>query len=244
MIADLRAVVWKEVKEMAERPGGGRGGWVSLLVVVGVVGVFLPLRVGVRFFNVFQSLGLVMLPVPLIAAVIADSFAGERERHTLETLLASPLSDRAILFGKIAAAVVYGWGISMLTLLVSLVTVNLKYGQGRLLLFSAPAGAGVVLASFLMGLLMASIGVLVSLRASTVRQAQQTLSVGFLVVMFGGIFGLRALPFDLPAWLSRTAATTGAMALILAGAGIFLLVDLAVLGAAMARFRRSRLALD
>ena len=56
---------------------------------------------------------------------VADSFAGERERHTLETLLASRLPDRAILFGKVLAAVGYGWVLVMLMLVLSLVTVNL-----------------------------------------------------------------------------------------------------------------------
>ena len=37
--------------------------------------------------------------------MIADGIPGERERHTLETLLASRLSDRSILLGKVMAAV-------------------------------------------------------------------------------------------------------------------------------------------
>jgi ABC-type Na+ efflux pump permease subunit len=41
--------------------------------------------------------------------MITDSIAGERERQTLETLLASRLPDRAILLGKVAAITLLGW---------------------------------------------------------------------------------------------------------------------------------------
>jgi ABC-2 type transport system permease protein len=103
---------------------------------------------------------------------------------------------------------------------------------------------GVLLLSLMGGLLVASAGVLVSLRASTMRQAQQALSMSLLVLVFGGIFGFRSLPREWHAWLNRTVATSGEMTVVLAGAGVLLLIDLAILGAAMARFRRSRLILD
>jgi ABC-2 type transport system permease protein len=244
MIADLRTVLWKELREIVRQSSGRRGGRTSMLVFVGLMGIFMPLQAGVKFLDGGQLTVLVVLPVALIAAVIADAFAGERERNTLETLLASPLSDRAILFGKIAAAVVWGWGTALLSMLLGLVTVNLKYGQGKLLMFSVQAGVSTVLMSLLVGLLMASAGVLVSLRASTVRQAQQTLSLSFVVLMFGGIFAVRNLPREWLAWLNRTVATTGEMTLILAGAAILLLIDLLIVGTAMARFQRSRLILD
>jgi ABC-2 type transport system permease protein len=244
MMADVVTVLWKELKEIPRQSSGRRGGPMNILVVIGLIGVFLPLQAGVKFLNPSQLGVIVVLPVMLILAVIADSFAGERERHTLETLLASPLSDRAILFGKIAAAVGWGWGISMLSLVLGLITVNLKFGQGKLLMFAPETAVAVVLGSLLGGIFMASAGVLVSLRSSTVRQAQQTLSLSFLVLIFAGVFGIRALPRDWLLWLSRVVVTTGEMTLIFSAAGIVLLIDLAILGAAMARFQRSRLILD
>ncbi len=183
MMADVGTVLWKELKEIPRQSSGRRGGPVSILVVIALIGVFVPLQAGVKFLNPSQLGVIVVLPVMMILAVIADSFAGERERHTLETLLASPLSDRAILFGKIAAAVGWGWGISMLSLALGLVTVNLKFGEGKLLMFAPDTALAVVLGSLLGGIFMASAGVLVSLRASTVRQAQQTLSMSFLVLI-------------------------------------------------------------
>lgn len=132
----------------------------------------------------------------------------------------------------------------MVCLLLGLVTVNLKFGQGKLLMFAPATAIAVVLGSLLGGIFMASAGVLVSLRASTVRQAQQTLSLSFLVLIFGAVFGIRALP---QAWLlgmSRFIVNTGEITLACVAAGVVALIDLAILGAAMARFQRSRLILD
>ncbi len=49
------------------------------------------------------------LPVTLAGVMIIDSIAGERERQTLETLLASRLSERAIVLGKVVAITLLGW---------------------------------------------------------------------------------------------------------------------------------------
>ncbi|ALU12712.1 hypothetical protein EYM_06685 [Ignicoccus islandicus DSM 13165] len=43
-----------------------------------------------------------------VVAFISDSIAGERERKTLETLLASPINRRNVVIGKLAAVVVLG----------------------------------------------------------------------------------------------------------------------------------------
>ena len=71
-----------------------RGGRFSLVILVGVFGVFLPLQSGAEWV---QSPATVFywgwVPLMLVGGAVADSFAGERERHTLETLLASRLPD-------------------------------------------------------------------------------------------------------------------------------------------------------
>lgn len=59
-----------------------------------------PLMVGVL---------LASLPLVLSAILIVESLAGERKRRTLEMLLASRLSEQAILLGKMSAAIVLGW---------------------------------------------------------------------------------------------------------------------------------------
>src|SRR5499427_4944934 len=46
-----------------------------------------------------------VVPVPLTPAVAADSFVGERERFSLEPLLATPLATTQVLLGKLTASV-------------------------------------------------------------------------------------------------------------------------------------------
>lgn len=246
MIADILTLMWKEVKEMPYLRGGLRGGKMGLLIFIGVFGIFMPLQSGPEFVS--SPIALIYwawVPFLMVSSVIADSFAGERERHTLETLLASRLSDRAILFGKIAAAIVYGWGLTLGCILLGLVTVNIAHGKGHLLLYPVPIAIGIVVLPFLLSWLASGMGVLVSLRASTVRQAQQAFSIGFLV-LFIPLFLIPALPED---WKMRIAqavmATNFNVNILLAiVTAIIALLDIGLVAAAMARFKRARLILD
>ncbi len=47
-----------------------------------------------------------VIPVALTPAVAADSFVGERERASLEPLLATPVTPRQVLFGKLVSATI------------------------------------------------------------------------------------------------------------------------------------------
>lgn len=86
MIADISTVLWKEWKEILSE-GRGRGK-VSVLILVGVVGIILPWQIGRTWIESPMVLAYwAWVPMFLVMPVIADSFAGERERHTLETLL-------------------------------------------------------------------------------------------------------------------------------------------------------------
>jgi ABC-2 type transport system permease protein len=243
MIADVVTVMWKEWKEILLQ-GGRRGTW-NLLLFVGIFGLFMPWQFGRTW--VTSPISLVYwawVPLFLVTVVIADSFAGERERHTLETLLASRLPDRAILLGKVGTAVVYGWGLAMVSMLVGLVTVNVLHGHGELLLYSPGVGVSIVILSLLAAGLAAGAGVLISLRASTVRQAQQTLSFVIMAVLFVPIYGVQALPLEIRKRIVEAFAQAGATQTILSVMLILTLMDIGVLAAAMARFQRARLILD
>ncbi len=245
MIADITTIIWKEAREMFHQGGRFRGGWLGMLIFVGVFGIFMPLQSGRLWVE--SPIGLAYwawVPFLLVSSVIADAFAGERERHTLETLLASRLSDRAILFGKIAAAISYGWGFTMLSMLLSLVTINLVHGQGELLLYPLPIGIGIVGISFLIAWLASGLGTLISLRAATVRQAQQTFSTGFFVIFIP----LLLIPMLPDAWKQRLAqwlmAAPDITSILLVLGMILLVLNIALLSLAMARFQRARLILD
>ncbi|MGE5198158.1 MAG: ABC transporter permease [Rhodospirillaceae bacterium] len=245
MIGDVLVVAWKEWRELLQVGGSYRGGRFSLAILVAVFGVFLPFQSGAQWV---QSPATAFywgwVPLMLVGGAVADSFAGERERHTLETLLASRLPDAAILLGKILAAVAYGWGLVLVMLLMSLITVNLTARTGPLLLFPWRFAVGAPLLALLGAGLAATAGVLVSLRAATVRQAAQTLNVGVLLLIFIPVLGVQALP---DAWKAQAGAwiiTVGVDGLLWLAAGLLGLLDLSLLAAAFARFRRARLVLE
>jgi ABC-2 type transport system permease protein len=244
-MGDVLTVAWKEWREIILLGGSLRGGRVSLFVLLGVFGVFLPFQSGAEWVTSPATLfywG--WLPLMLVAGVVADSFAGERERHTLETLLASRLPDRAILFGKILAAITYGWGIVMAMLLLSLVTVNVTVREGHLLLFPWRFAVGAPLLAWLGAGLAATAGVLVSLRAATVRQAAQTLNIGILLLILIPALAAQALP---DAWKAQAGAwlmSEGVDGVLWTTAAALAVLDLLLLAAAIGRFRRSRLILD
>jgi ABC-2 type transport system permease protein len=239
VIADIGTVMWKEWKELISSRGSRSK--LLILIFVALLGILFPLQTGPSWVD-SPALLFVWIWVPLfmVSSVVADSFAGERERHTLETLLASRLSDRAILFGKLAAAIAYGTGITWLSVLVGLITVNVAHGQGHLLLFSAPLGLGIAGLSLLGAALSACGGVLVSLRATSARQAQLTLTIAMMVLLFGLILGLEALPASVVTGL----AAAGEVQVIVIAGLVLIALDAVLLLLAMARFQRARLILD
>ena len=239
MMTDIWTVMWKEWQELLQ---GGDRGRLGLLLFLGVFGVFMPLQMGRGWVkSPVMPLAAVWVSLFLVTTVVADSFAGERERHTLETLLASRLPDRAILLGKVGAAVTYGWGVTLIGLLISLVTVNVVHRGSGLLLFPTTVGLGAVILSLLSAGLAAGVGVLVSLRASSVRQAQQAMSVTLMALIFGVAFGAQALPVAWKVRLARMLAGMDATQALGVSAVVLALLDMGLLAAAMRRFRRGRL---
>ena len=246
MIQDILTVTWKEIKELLFQRGRFRGGMVGMLVFVGVFGVMMPLQSGPDWVD--SPIGLVYwgwIPFLLVSSVVADSFAGERERHTLETLLSTRLSDQAILFGKIASALAYGWGLTLFSAFLSVITVNIAFAnaEGRLLLYPLGTAAAIILLSFLVSGLSAGLGVIVSLRAATVRQAQQTFSIAFFI-LFIPLFLIPALPEELKMKIFILASEINVNTLIIGIMIVLFIVDLAVAWVAIARFKRARLILD
>ncbi len=249
MIRDMWTIVWKELKELIVARAGHPFTSVLLAVCLVTFAVVMPWwwgRAWLQDPRVFWVW--VLLPIPLVITAAAESFAGERERHTLETLLASPLSDRAILTGKIVAAALYGWITSLAVLLISLITVNFVHATGTFLLYSPGMGAGILTFGLLASLLTACMGVLVSLRVTTVRQAQLTLTLilvllGFVLAAIGAV-SLHLLPNALRMQLASGLFAPPVMLRLTSLALPLLLVDAALYIAASNCFRRNQLLAD
>ena len=135
----------------------------------------------------------------LSASTSAESCAGERERHPLETLLASRLPDRAILFGKLLTSILFGWGMTLLLLIVSLMVVNLLDGKGGFQNYQPGILWMDILASMLMSGFVSSLGIVISLRSATVQAASQSI----MLMLFLPFMLLQAVVFLLPAFLPR-----------------------------------------
>jgi len=240
---DVGTVVWKEWMELIARSTQSRS---DTLKTIGVVAVILGIVVWRSSFLV-QNLGVLTVPsfilLQLLGGLMVDSFAGERERHTLETLLATRLSDLSILVGKITAGVVLAWGLMATTVALGVATAYLRneWRQPQVSI----TDLGVILFFYLLlCLVMACSGVLVSLRAPTVRQAVQTLTWSFMAVFFLAIFGWAKLPLDWRAALMRFLSGGNLARTEIIGAAFLVFVIVALFGAARLRFQRARLILD
>lgn len=245
MIQDVLTVAGKELREILTLGGDTRGrGKLSLLILVLIFGIVIPIQNGRDW--VTSPMNIMVwgwMPFLWVSGIVADLFAGERERHTLEALLATRLSDQSILFGKLLAALTYGFTLTWVIMIASLITVNIGFRDGGLLFYPLEMFAGALVFSILISGLSACIGVLVSLRAGSVRQAQQAMSAGMLVLF---------LPFMLIQFIPRTwleaignvvenvqpVQVAIWLALLLLG------VELILIAIARRLFQRSRLILD
>ncbi|HWR54481.1 MAG TPA: ABC transporter permease [Bryobacteraceae bacterium] len=246
MIDDILTIVRKELWEMIVQRSSLRSGIIrSLVLPLLILGVWLPIQSGPEWIT--ESFGPLLwtwFPVFVVSSMICDAFAGERERHTLETLLASRLSDSAILYGKIAGAMAYGWGLTVAGVVLSVVTVNVTHWQGHVLMFETQALVGMLLLSLLASAMASGAGVLLSLRAKSVRDAQQTLSIALMVLFFGIGFGAKSLPAAWQKWIFQFFLGANLVATGIAVALVLLAIDAALILAARARFQRAKLALD
>lgn len=240
-----RTMAWKELREllMAEgRPAAQMA--IAGLLDLGV-GIAVPLFVGLGFgLNgwpaVLATLGGVAAfcafmgflgPMPLIG----DAFAGERERHTLETLLAGPLADGAIVRGKMLAQYALVAGHVLVVTVAASVTAIVLFGMEALALVPAALVGGGLAAAFTASFII-GLGTLISLRAPTVKKAQERLGYAMIPIFF--------LPSLAPTFLRTAGDEMSTVALVAVSA----LVPAAVLVGAIvgnvlvfARFQRDRL---
>jgi ABC-2 type transport system permease protein len=239
MMSDIWTVIWRERKTLFRYRGSRLRTVLSILVPVVMVAVYFPWQTE-DWADSYVSLFSAVVPMMMVLLTVPDSFAGERERHTLGTLLATRLPDRAILFGKLAVSVAVGFWMMLGVLALALVTANTAHWDGQVHFYSVTVllvdlGFGLLLA-----ILIAGAGVLISLRASTVQEAQQLLGAAVMTPPI--LLGLLALLLserigDAVEGIGATQAVLIVMAaLAVAGAGLVI--------AATARFRRARLILD
>ena len=175
----------------------------------------------------------VALPLMVALTIACDSFAGEKERKTLEALLYTPTTDWELLLGKLLSAWLPALGITWGGFLLYTVTANLAAWpvMGRLFF---PTTVWVILAVWVAPA-MAALGlgamVLISSRARTFQEATgpavMVILPGLMLLGSGVLGGMYS-----SAWV---------MALL--GLGLWI-IDAALLWFGRRRFQRTKLALE
>jgi ABC-2 type transport system permease protein len=242
MTSDLLTVIRKESIELLHLRGSARGTLMITVLPILILGITFPLQFGREWARSPVTLiAWAWIPLLFTTTIIADSIAGERERHTLETLLASRLPDRAILFGKLLTSMLYGITITALIVFTGLITVNIAHFDEGIIL----PDPRYLLAGLAVGILgtgfASSAGILISLRAATVRQAQQTLSFGIIIVAVLPGLLVNVLPVELKTRILGSLNTIDVTRAGLAVAVFFLLLDGTLVALAVRRFRRTKL---
>lgn len=166
------------------------------------------------------------LLVPLVVATViaADSFAGERERGTLESLLHTPTSDAELFVGKLAVAWIPATAVGLVGFVVYSALANaLGYAAVGHLFFPTPMW---LVLAFWVAPAVTTLGlvliVTVSSRVSNLQSAHQIGSLiilPFVLVVVGYVTGGTMLSIS-------TVMLVGLMVWILAAAGLVLGVRL------------------
>lgn len=159
-----------------------------------------------------------------------DAVAGERERHTLATLAATPLGDAAIVWGKSLAMTAVGCTVAAAAGLVIWIALAILYaGIGMAWgLLAIPLG---ILATAVPAFCLACMAMAISTRARTVKDAGQRLAFVMMPIM---------LLWPVVSFAAAVDSLWAKVALVAAPAAVGLLFLLGPL-LVFVRFRRHRL---
>jgi ABC-2 type transport system permease protein len=246
MREDILNVMWKESKGLLRYSSSRWKAVVILLTPIALFGILIPIQFRDEWLTTGWSVAVAIItPLMLITTTIAESFAGERERHTLETLLASRLPDRAVLLGKLFVSILFGWGMTLLLLFVSMLVVNMLDWDGRFRIYQPIILGSNLLTSLLMSGLVANLGILISLRSATVQSAAQTI----MLMLFMPLMLLQAVVFLIPSFLPKDTVRAfldrlNFTNILLAVLAILLVANIALFLGALGRFKRSKLILS
>lgn len=184
-----------------------------------IVGFLEDASLAVRLIP-FGALLVGFLPASFSLIAALESFVGERERNSLETLLAMPLSDAELYLGKLLAALLTPLVASLAAMQIY---VGLLLGFMPELYFGTmtlPRLLLLILLVCCMALVMVSGAVVISAHISTVRAAN--LMSSFILVPMAGVMQLAAFWIINERWsqLWLIAAALGALAALLVRAGM------------------------
>lgn len=242
-------VLRKEWREVIRQPRGSWSArsWHTDLATYALLGTWIGTQgagESLRLAGVLAALG-------MLASVMhgLDGFAGERDRHTLETLYTLALPEGAIALGKAAAALAFG-SVMMLAAFAGS-GIGAWVAGASWVGTSGPAGIALLAAAGFVAA-AAMVAVTVSFRSPTLRKAQQTFMTLFIVLIVSFFVLAFGLPTYAPevlrhAWVVRAFSWIGALSTgngVLAFLGFIVLLNLGLLVLLLRTCRRERAVLE
>jgi ABC-type Na+ efflux pump permease subunit len=145
----------------------------------------IVVMLGIMFAPMF-----LIMPLMFASTIAAESFAGERERKTIEALLYTPASDADLFMGKLTAAAVPSIGITWISFLVYTLILNLvPYTTFQRFWFPLPTWWPLIFwITPALAILSIAVTVLISARVPNFQGAYQLSSslVILVVALFAG----------------------------------------------------------
>ena len=145
----------------------------------------IVVMLGIMFAPMF-----LIMPLMFASTIAAESFAGERERKTIEALLYTPASDADLFVGKLTAAAVPSIGITWVSFLVYTLILNLMpYATFQRLWFPLPTWWPLIFwITPALAILSIAVTVLISARVQNFQGTYQLSSslVILVVALFAG----------------------------------------------------------
>ena len=238
---------WEDIKSTLFSYHKLQGGIIPIILFCVAFGIYEPLKIGPDWLQspvMVFSLA-VLIPFIVIGSISPYSFVGERERGTLEPLLVTPVSDQAILFGKIGVAVFYGWGVTLVNLLLGMGSINIIFNTGKFLLYPPGIVVPTLILSLLFSILVAIIGTNSSFYAKTILDAQRNLvTMLFLPLVLPAFFAGPFMPEEWRSLIIRIIANSGAPNLFLILIAPLFIVNGIFMVFAFTRFHRKLLMLE
>lgn len=155
----------------------------------------LELAVAELVLNFILPVFFLMIPVMAASIMAATSFVGEKEKHTLETLLYCPLSVKQIFRSKVMAAFLLSMTVSLISFCTMMVTIEVEAGllMGSILVPGASWLIILLILSPAISLIAVTLIVRGSAKAKSVEESQQGaifLIVPVLLLAVGQFTGL------------------------------------------------------
>lgn len=142
----------------------------------------LELTISSIILNYFLPMFFLMIPIMTASIMAASAFVGEKERHTLETLLYCPLTLRQIFQAKVLASFLLSMLVSLISFvsMILVIEAELYLLMGKFLLPSANWLVVMLLVSPAISLIAITLIVRGSAKAQSVEESQQ--AAVFLII--------------------------------------------------------------